>query len=84
MDLIKNSTQMILVGFLFAGALCGIEYLSREYKTHCERIMSDTTYKNMVLEERERRSIEAHKQIVKFSDDFANKYRIPFLEDLLK
>ena len=83
-DIRKEFVQIALPAVLFVGAMCGLDYLAKDYRTHLQRMENEPAYKVQVMAEKEQNRLDAEKELVNFCDAYARKYRIPFLEDLFE
>ena len=81
-DFRSDLAGAILLGSVFIGALCGAGSLMGDYKTHQELIQTNPSYRVQVLQEREVRMTQAHRELVDFCDAYASKFKIPFLGKL--
>ena len=82
-DIRKEFVQIALPVTLFVGAVCGIDYLAKEHRTHLQRMESDPVYHTQVLREREQEEQELRQLHQEFIDGWTDKHKIPGLDSLV-
>ncbi len=74
-----------IMGFsLLASAVLGVDYLTAEYKTHLQKMETDSVYKAQIQAEIEQEKYELRQLDQELMKSWKDKHRIPGLEYVLR
>ncbi|PIN87640.1 hypothetical protein COV12_02805 [Candidatus Woesearchaeota archaeon CG10_big_fil_rev_8_21_14_0_10_32_24] len=82
-DIRREFAILALPVTLFVGAMCGLDYLATEHRTHLQRMENDPVYQTQVLYESEQEDQELRDLGQKFVEGWVNKHRILGLDSLV-